>query len=119
MATLVAHESSPVEIFGAVTEEACRVLASEAVGLIRFDPDETATLLAQSDTPWDPPPLGTRFTLDGENVVTLVFRTGQTVYKRLAGTGLGFNNNWAPVTLGPDGTAYVGALGGLVMLRDR
>ena len=41
-----------------------------------------------------------------------------TVYKRLAGTGLGFNNNYAPVTLGPDGTAYVGALGGLVPLRD-
>jgi hypothetical protein len=47
------------------------------------------------------------------------FRTGQTIYKRLAGTGLGFNNNWAPVTLAPDGTAYVGALGGLVLLRDR
>ena len=43
----------------------------------------------------------------------------QTIYKRLAGTGLGFNNNYAPVTLGPDGTAYVGALGGLVLLRDR
>jgi hypothetical protein len=46
------------------------------------------------------------------------FRTGQTVYKRLAGTGLGFNNNYAPVTLGPDGSAYVGALGGLVRLFD-
>jgi len=79
VATLVARESSPVEIFGAVTEEARRVLASEAVGLLRFDPDETATLLAQSDTPWDPPPLGTRFTLDGENVVAQVFRTGRTV----------------------------------------
>jgi GAF domain-containing protein len=78
VATLVARESSPVEIFGAVTEEACRVLPSEAVGLLRFDPDETATLLAQSETPWDPPPLGTRFTLDGENVVAQVFRTGQT-----------------------------------------
>ena len=45
--------------------------------------------------------------------------TATMVYKRLAGTGLGFNNNFAPVSLGPDGTAYVGALGGLVMLRDR
>ena len=26
----------------------------------------------------------------------------------------GFNNNYAPVTLGPDGTAYVGVLGGVV-----
>jgi hypothetical protein len=48
----------------------------------------------------------------------LDFRTGATVYKRLAGTGLGFNNHYAPITLGPDGTAYVGALGGLVLLRD-
>src|SRR5215472_8889711 len=79
VATLVARESSPEEIFGAVTEEACRVMASEAVGLLRFDPDETATLVAQSDTPWDPPPLGARFTLDGENVVTGVFRSGETV----------------------------------------
>jgi GAF domain-containing protein len=79
VATLVARESSPMEIFGAVTEAACRVLASEAIGLLRFDPDETATLLAQSDTPWVPPPLGSRFTLDGENVVTQVFRTGHTV----------------------------------------
>ena len=47
------------------------------------------------------------------------FRTGATVYKRLAGTGLGFNNNYAPVSLGPDGSAYIGALGGLVLLRDR
>jgi hypothetical protein len=47
------------------------------------------------------------------------FRTGRTVYKQLAGSGLGFNNNYAPVTLGPDGTAYVGVLGGLVALRDR
>jgi hypothetical protein len=50
---------------------------------------------------------------------TLDFRKGTTVYKRLAGTGLGFNNHYAPVSLGPDGTAYVGALGGLVLLRDR
>ena len=49
----------------------------------------------------------------------LDFCTGKTVYKRLAGTGFGYNNNYAPVTLGPDGSAYVGALGGLVLLRDR
>ena len=49
----------------------------------------------------------------------LDFRKGTTVYKRLAGTGLGFNNHYAPVSLGPDGSAYVGTLGGLVLLRDR
>jgi len=48
----------------------------------------------------------------------LDFRTGATVYKQLAGTGLGFNNHYAPITLGPGATAYVGVLGGLVLLRD-
>ena len=28
-----------------------------------------------------------------------------------------FNNNYAPVTIAPDGTAYVGVLGGLVALE--
>ena len=58
---------------------------------------------------------------DGEDawyLTALDFRDGHTIYKRLAGEGLGFNNNYAPVTLGPDGTAYVGVLGGLVELRD-
>ena len=51
-------------------------------------------------------------------LTALDFRTGRTVYKARSGGGLGFNNNYAPVTLGPDGTAYVGVLGGLVALRD-
>ncbi len=54
--------------------------------------------------------------LDAWYLTTLDFRTGGTVYRRLAGTGFGFNNNYSPVTLGPDGTAYVGVLGGLVEL---
>src|SRR3954466_14975390 len=77
VATLVAREASPVELLAAVAEEVARVLDVEAVGMLRFEPDGTATLVAQSDTPWDPPPLGTSFTLEGENVVTAVFRTRQ------------------------------------------
>jgi PAS domain S-box-containing protein len=77
VAELVARESSPMEVFHAVTAEAARALDAEAVGLLRFEPDETATLVAQSETPWDPPPLGTQFTLDGENPVVEVARTGQ------------------------------------------
>lgn len=55
---------------------------------------------------------------DAWYLTALSFRTGRTVYKALGGEGLGHNNNYAPVTLGPDGTAYVGVLGGLVALRD-
>lgn len=45
-------------------------------------------------------------------------RSGHRVWSTLTGTGLGFNNNYAPITLGPDGTAYVGVLGGLIAVRD-
>jgi hypothetical protein len=46
------------------------------------------------------------------------FRTGETVFRRLAGGGLGHNNNYAPVTIAPDRTAYVGVLGGVTRFRD-
>jgi hypothetical protein len=46
------------------------------------------------------------------------YRSGETVYRRLAGAGLGFNNNFAPVTIGPDETAYVGVLGGIARFAD-
>src|SRR4051794_8901376 len=55
---------------------------------------------------------------DAWYLTVLDVASGRTVYKRLSGEGLGHNNNYAPVTLGPDGTAYVGVLGGLVALRD-
>jgi hypothetical protein len=56
--------------------------------------------------------------VDAWYLTALSFRTGTTVYQRLAGTGLGFNSNYAPISVGPDGTAYVGVLGGLALLRD-
>ena len=47
------------------------------------------------------------------------FETGKTVFKILTGTGLGYNNNYAPITIGPEGgTAYVGCLNGLICIRD-
>ncbi len=62
----------------------------------------------------DPHPLG----IDAWYLTAVDFRTGQTRWKRLAGTGVAYDNNWAPVTLGPDGTAYVGVFNGLVAVRD-
>ena len=49
----------------------------------------------------------------------LDFRTGKLVWRSLAGAGLGFNNNYAGLTLGPDGTAYLGTLGGIIAMHDR
>jgi hypothetical protein len=55
---------------------------------------------------------------DGWYLTAIDFATGKTLWRALAGEGLGYNNNYAPVTLGPDGTAYIGVLGGLVRLAD-
>ena len=56
---------------------------------------------------------------DGWYFTALDFESGAVVYSQLAGTGLLYNNHYAPVYLGPDGkTAYVGVLGGLIAIRD-
>jgi hypothetical protein len=45
-------------------------------------------------------------------------RTGRRVFRRPVGEGLPANNNYAGITLGPDGTAYLGTIGGIRSLRD-
>lgn len=45
--------------------------------------------------------------------------TGKVVWRRLLGGGAAFNNNYAAVALGPDGSAYVGLLGGIARVSDR
>ncbi len=46
------------------------------------------------------------------------YRTGKTVFKIFTGTGKYWNNNYAPITLGPNGTAYVGCFNGIMAIRD-
>jgi hypothetical protein len=46
-------------------------------------------------------------------------RTGRTIFKVLAGTGVFYNSNYSAIYLGPDGkTAYIGVLAGLVRVHD-
>ena len=40
------------------------------------------------------------------------------MFTKAAGTGLLANNNYAGIALGPDGTAYLGTVGGIRALRD-
>ncbi|MEY3162607.1 MAG: hypothetical protein RIT25_2601 [Planctomycetota bacterium] len=46
------------------------------------------------------------------------FHTGEVVWSKLAGTGALYNNHYSAMFLGPNGTLYVGVLGGIVTLRD-
>ncbi|MFJ9853523.1 hypothetical protein [Streptomyces sp. NPDC101150] len=59
-----------------------------------------------------------RLGIDAWYLTAVDFRTGHTRFKRLTGTGPLYDNNWAPITLGPDGTAYIGVFNGLVAVRD-
>jgi hypothetical protein len=56
--------------------------------------------------------------LDPWYFTALDVRSGRIVYKQLAGEGATYNNNYAGVALGPNGSAYVGVIGGIVELRD-
>ena len=56
--------------------------------------------------------------VDAWYLTALDFATGATKWKQLAGTGVFYNNNYAPLSIGPSGAIYVGTIGGLVALRD-
>ncbi|WP_434599504.1 hypothetical protein [Streptomyces sp. A5-4] len=60
-----------------------------------------------------------RLGIDAWYLTAVDFRTGQTRWKLLTGTGPAYDNNWAPITIGPDGTAYAGVFNGIVAVRDR
>ena len=47
------------------------------------------------------------------------FTTGETKWKQLAGTGLGFNNHYAGMVLGRrTHMLYLGVIGGVAAMRD-
>jgi PAS domain S-box-containing protein len=77
VATLVARESPLAEIFTAVAQELTRLLDIPGVRIIRYEDDGDATYVGD----WGPPdftfPLGTRLPLGGENLPTMVRRTGR------------------------------------------
>lgn len=52
------------------------------------------------------------------HLTALDFATGKTAFKILVGTGKSFDNNWSPITLAPDGTAYIGTFKGIVAVWD-
>jgi signal transduction histidine kinase len=79
VATLVARAAPAEEVFAAVTAEVGRVLCAESTALSRYDADGTATVVGGWVNKGDASrvPVGARMALGGQNVTTLVFRTGQ------------------------------------------
>jgi signal transduction histidine kinase len=87
VATLIARQEPPAEVFANVAEEARLLLGVDITTLVRFEPDGTATLIGGS---WRTevvdgverlpvPSIGTRLPMAGDNVPSLVHRTGRPV----------------------------------------
>jgi hypothetical protein len=53
------------------------------------------------------------------SIVGLDFNTGMQVLKIPTGRGRGYDNNWASLSIAPNGDFYAGVTGGLVQVRQR
>ena len=77
MATLVARQPSPAEVFAAVTEEAAGLLHLDSTHLVVYERDQTATVVGSCNLRGQPIPVGTRVPVEGDNIIGRVFRTQQ------------------------------------------
>jgi signal transduction histidine kinase len=77
VATLVARGVEPTEVFSAVAGELAHCLGVHNAGLCRAEREGAATLVAARDESGLTKKLvGRRFSLEGENIVAMVVRTG-------------------------------------------
>ena len=77
VATLVARGVEPTEVFSAVAGELAHCLGVPNAGLCRLEPEGAATLVAARDESGVTKKLvGQRFSLEGDNIVAKVVRTG-------------------------------------------
>src|ERR1700744_4961845 len=78
VATLVARNVPPSEVFSAVVAELANCLDVQNAALLRYEPDGTAVLVAAADEPGlQKMPVGESFSLDGDSVAAAVWRTGR------------------------------------------
>jgi signal transduction histidine kinase len=77
VATLVARQPSPAEVFAAVTEEAAGLLHLDSTHLVVYERDQTATVVGSCNPRGQPIPVGTRVPVEGDNIIGRVFRTQQ------------------------------------------
>jgi GAF domain-containing protein len=77
VATLVARGVPPEEVFAAVVEEVGQLLRVASTGMGRYDVDGKVTVVAAWGTPVASFPVGSRWGLEGENLVTIVLETGR------------------------------------------
>ncbi len=77
VATLVARESPPDELFATVAEEIGRLMGATSTALYRYEDDGTATLVGRAGELHDQAHVGARFPMEGNNIASQVFRTAR------------------------------------------
>src|ERR1700761_1258220 len=77
VATLVARGTPPEEVFAAVTEEVGQLLPAARASMCRYEPDGTVTFVAFWGRSNEHFPLGSRWSLGGHDLATLVSETGR------------------------------------------
>ena len=77
VATLVARGAPPTQVFDAVAEELGRLLDAASSGLVRFEDENTATVVAGWGRLGEEVPTGARLPIGGVNVVTQIARSGE------------------------------------------
>jgi signal transduction histidine kinase len=77
VATLVARESSPDQLFAAVAEQVARVFDVPLVRLVRYEPEGSVVVGGFGEEDDGPFPIGSRWPLDNPGVTTTVRRTGR------------------------------------------
>jgi signal transduction histidine kinase len=89
VATLVASESLPEEVFAKVAEELARLLSADAARIERYETGGDVTVVADWGEPGVTVPVGTRIPSHGDNIATLVRRSGRPAriedYEKAAG----------------------------------
>jgi len=78
VATLVAEATPPEAVFAAVAEEVVQLLPVESATMCRYESDGTLTFVAHWGRAVARFPVGTRRTLGGHNLGTLVFESGRS-----------------------------------------
>jgi signal transduction histidine kinase len=77
VATLVAGGAPPEKVFATVTEEVAGLLPVEFAIMGRYESDDTVTAIAAWGDPLAQFPVGSRWSLEGKNLVTIVLETGR------------------------------------------
>jgi GAF domain-containing protein len=77
VATLVARESSPDQLFAVVAEQVAQIFDVPHVRLVRYEPDGSFVVGGFSEGDHEPFPIGSRWPLDSPGVTATVRQTGR------------------------------------------